>query len=265
MTASKVEKLRQKHDYLMGYDVYWFHRDKELHNDFWKYKRQEEEEKGYVYAQGTEPRLRRRREWINKLKLRAGCIDCGYKEHAEALHFDHRDRTIKNKNVSQIIGCKLNKIFEEIRKCDVRCANCHAVKTVREKETVPLIPRLGWKILEEDKIRLIEAFWLWMGGASAFMITKKTGLTYFKVSQLLTQWSLQKSRDRQLALKDPEGLHLWDKHTWQVTKLSDMPDKDYIKKLMFDPQESFSVTGNRLMRRATNKEYFIRKYGEAAL
>jgi len=262
---SKIEKLRQDPDYLMSYDVYWNHRHDEWWDSFGKYQHQEWEEKGYTHAKGTEPRLRRRREWINKIKLRVGCIDCGYKEHAAALHFDHRDRTLKNKNVSQMMGSKLKKIFEEIRKCDVRCANCHAVKTVREKETVSLIPRIGWQILEEDRIRLIEAFWLWKNGSSSYEIAEKTTLTLNKVRQLATQWRQQKTEERFLALEKPEEFHRWDKYIWQVNKHSEIPDKKYLMKLRADPKDFFSVTGNRLMRRATNKEYFIRKYGEEAL
>ena len=237
MTASKVEKLRQKHDYLMGYDPYWDYRHKQWWNEYGKYSYQAMYEKGKI-AQGTEPRLRRRRAWIDKIKLRVGCIDCGYREHAVALHFDHRDRTLKNKNISQMIGGKLNKIFEEIRKCDVRCANCHASKTLRDQETTPLIPRIGWQILEEDKIRLIKAYGMWIEGYSTREIAEKTTLSSHKVSQIVSQWRIQKAKERILAIEDPEGLHRWD---------------------------SYTVTGNRLMRRATNKEYFIRRYGEAAL
>lgn len=77
---------------------------------------------------------KKRREKINRLKQRYGCIDCGYNKHPVALHFDHIDPTKKTYAISQIISSSLKTIFKEIRKCVVRCANCHAIKTVEEKD-----------------------------------------------------------------------------------------------------------------------------------
>lgn len=60
------------------------------------------------------------------------CVDCGEKDIL-VLQFDH----IKDKkhNISDMIirGYSLNKIFEEIKKCEVRCANCHARKTAKQQ------------------------------------------------------------------------------------------------------------------------------------
>lgn len=60
-----------------------------------------------------------------------GCSVCGYKEHHVALHFNHIDPSNKVRNVSACHSVKAVK--EEIRKCEVLCANCHAIKTVEEK------------------------------------------------------------------------------------------------------------------------------------
>lgn len=48
-----------------------------------------------------------------------------------ALDFDHRNREEKFMEVSQMIhiGYNLEKIKEEILKCDVLCANCHRKRT----------------------------------------------------------------------------------------------------------------------------------------
>ena len=73
-----------------------------------------------------------RREKINKIKQRFGCIDCGYNEHPVALHFDHIDPSKKAYSVSEMYRHSLKNIFDEIRKCVIRCANCHAVKTHNE-------------------------------------------------------------------------------------------------------------------------------------
>jgi len=77
---------------------------------------------------------KKRREKINRLKQRYGCIDCGYNKNPVALHFDHVDPTKKSYAISQITSSNLKTIFKEIRKCVIRCANCHAVKTHEEKD-----------------------------------------------------------------------------------------------------------------------------------
>ncbi len=59
-------------------------------------------------------------------------MDCGYAEHAEALQFDHV-RGEKLHNVSQIAAFSEARLWAEVAKCEVRCANCHAVKTAKEK------------------------------------------------------------------------------------------------------------------------------------
>jgi ssDNA-binding Zn-finger/Zn-ribbon topoisomerase 1 len=70
-------------------------------------------------------------EKANAYKLERGCIDCGYKAHAVALHFDHVYGE-KVKNVCEFYDWDL--ALEEVAKCVVRCANCHAIKTLEKKE-----------------------------------------------------------------------------------------------------------------------------------
>lgn len=70
-----------------------------------------------------------RRPMINRIKTERGCADCGYAAHPAALHFDHRDPTSKRFNISGSEGRNLADLLAEIDKCDVRCANCHAVRS----------------------------------------------------------------------------------------------------------------------------------------
>lgn len=65
-------------------------------------------------------------EYLDAVKLARGCTDCGYREHAIALDFDHV-RGKKLRNLSQCRTMKTVKV--EIEKCEVRCANCHRIKT----------------------------------------------------------------------------------------------------------------------------------------
>lgn len=63
-------------------------------------------------------------------KLAQGCADCGYNTDAYALQFDHINGD-KKKNVSDLIRSDYGwrTIVEEIQKCEVVCANCHAIRT----------------------------------------------------------------------------------------------------------------------------------------
>lgn len=69
---------------------------------------------------------------VNAIKMERGCIDCGYNAHPAALHFDHRDPSTKSFTIAKQLTCRLDRLMAEIAKCDVRCANCHAVRSVVE-------------------------------------------------------------------------------------------------------------------------------------
>lgn len=59
------------------------------------------------------------------------CIDCGL-DDIRCLQFDHV-RGTKKYNVSEMMRwCSLSALIEEISKCEVRCANCHVIKTGSE-------------------------------------------------------------------------------------------------------------------------------------
>ncbi|MCZ7537811.1 MAG: hypothetical protein M5T61_19070, partial [Acidimicrobiia bacterium] len=47
---------------------------------------------------------RRRIEAVQAIKIECGCIDCGYREHPAALHFDHRDPDTKQFQVMKAIA-----------------------------------------------------------------------------------------------------------------------------------------------------------------
>jgi hypothetical protein len=68
---------------------------------------------------------------LDSIKLTAGCVDCGYREHPVAMDFDHLPGTKKLFNVSQALWRPLAKVLAEIEKCEVVCANCHRIRTYR--------------------------------------------------------------------------------------------------------------------------------------
>lgn len=73
--------------------------------------------------------------WLNTYKLEHGCIDCGYNAHAIALDFDHRDPSLKISGIAEMLGSPWPVIMAELEKCDVRCSNCHRIKTHRKPDT----------------------------------------------------------------------------------------------------------------------------------
>lgn len=94
--------------------------------------------KDYYKSKAKERKLRelpRRKAIISRYKLWKGCVDCGYKAHAEALDFDHV-RGEKKFNISEKLSSvgKWKDIKDEIRKCEVRCANCHRVITASRRK-----------------------------------------------------------------------------------------------------------------------------------
>lgn len=83
-----------------------------------------------------EEKTRVSRLYMQTLSLRykrlCGCKECGIK-NPTVLQYDHRNPKDKICNVCQMINesFSLRRFKEEIRKCDVLCANCHLIKTAR--------------------------------------------------------------------------------------------------------------------------------------
>jgi hypothetical protein len=59
------------------------------------------------------------------------CVDCGIKYPPWVMQFDHlNDKVGKISNMVSK-GSSFKTIIEEIKKCEVVCANCHADRTYR--------------------------------------------------------------------------------------------------------------------------------------
>jgi hypothetical protein len=72
--------------------------------------------------------------FIKEYLLKNPCVDC-MESDITVLEFDHsKNKGIKFKAVSSLMKSRypLEKIKEEIKKCEVRCANCHRRKTAVE-------------------------------------------------------------------------------------------------------------------------------------
>ncbi len=71
-----------------------------------------------------------RHRFLDSIKLTLGCADCGYREHACALDFDHLPGTVKLFGVGTGLTRAMDVLLTEIDKCEIVCANCHRVRTM---------------------------------------------------------------------------------------------------------------------------------------
>jgi hypothetical protein len=71
------------------------------------------------------------REWYRELKEGEPCTDCRGVFHHAAMQWDHLPGLAKKRKVSNMVrrGLHRGTILEEIAKCELVCANCHAVQT----------------------------------------------------------------------------------------------------------------------------------------
>lgn len=74
--------------------------------------------------------------YIGSYLLSHPCVDCG-ENNVLVLEFDHRDRADKQFEINKIVRSRhsLSSLVDEISKCDVRCANCHRIKTAKESSS----------------------------------------------------------------------------------------------------------------------------------
>ena len=92
--------------------------------------------------------LKRNRQLVLEAKD-VPCMDCGVRYPFWIMQFDHRDPDKKSFGLHQYSARALQKVKDEIAKCDVVCSNCHDDRTYkrdlekleRGERTGCLIPR----------------------------------------------------------------------------------------------------------------------------
>jgi hypothetical protein len=75
------------------------------------------------------------REWLLAYLSEHPCVDCGLTD-VRVLEFDHRDVAEKVAAVAVLAraGYPLTRVMGEVEKCDVRCANCHRIRTHEQRD-----------------------------------------------------------------------------------------------------------------------------------
>lgn len=82
-----------------------------------------------IYDAYARQRYAERRSLIDSIKLERGCLDCGFRGHPAALDFDHTDPAAKSWSIATNLSRSCERLLQEIAKCEVRCRNCHAIRT----------------------------------------------------------------------------------------------------------------------------------------
>lgn len=79
-------------------------------------------------------RAARRSHHLGLYKVAKGCHNCGYKDNPTALFFYHikNDRSVKV--ASAMFNCTIKKLFKEIRKTKLTCANCSSIFTEERRK-----------------------------------------------------------------------------------------------------------------------------------
>lgn len=80
-------------------------------------------------------RFRRRiQAKVAEMKLSSGCNECGFDEHPAALEFHHTNPESKFNDISHMItqGYSMDRIYQEIEKCEILCSNCHKIEENKE-------------------------------------------------------------------------------------------------------------------------------------
>jgi hypothetical protein len=81
-------------------------------------------------------RVERNRTAFQDLKRGLACLDCGGSFPPVCIDFDHRDPDDKLFTISSmVLTLGLSpRVLAEIAKCDPVCANCHRLRTERQRQ-----------------------------------------------------------------------------------------------------------------------------------
>lgn len=84
------------------------------------------------YYLNNQKKRERMMEFLRNLKD-VPCMDCHQKFPPFVMDFDHRDRTKKLGGLRRLVNLQSwSKIKEEVKKCDIVCANCHRIRTSKQ-------------------------------------------------------------------------------------------------------------------------------------
>lgn len=130
MTPKQQQKLKKEH-----YDAWRYH-----------FVTKCNPVKKILKTRSTKQTVVNKRAMVQTYKESVGCECCGKKFPFFALHLDHLDPSLKTKNYNNTAihyASSIQKIMEEIRKCQVLCATCHAIKTYKSGDHLSIASKLA--------------------------------------------------------------------------------------------------------------------------
>lgn len=89
----------------------------------------------YCYRETKRLLVKRRRAWIEEYKRQRKCSKCGITDF-RVLDFHHNGISEKDFNISDFrYKAGLERLKEEIKKCELLCANCHRISHHESNES----------------------------------------------------------------------------------------------------------------------------------
>jgi len=142
--VDRVPSARTKHCGRCGRDkpLTEFHRWRDGHQPWCKPCRRKYAAAHYQANKPHRQGQNKRRQaefmaWYISLKVGQPCADCGLEFHHAAMQWDHGQvKTAALGHLSRRGSRK--RVLDEIAKCELVCANCHAVRSYQRRDTIPL-------------------------------------------------------------------------------------------------------------------------------
>lgn len=107
-------------------------------------KHYENNKQAYIEKSLRNGRLQRvkNRQFVNELKL-SPCSQCHRNYPVEAMEFDHLHGKVSEVSTLVKNGVSINRIKQEIAKCDLVCANCHRIRTYQRRQATRTKSKAG--------------------------------------------------------------------------------------------------------------------------
>ena len=127
-----------------GDKVYYQSKCRECNREYQKQHYRANKETYYTKARTWEKEHKRKIYSFLMEHAKEGCVVCGEKDF-RCLQFNHIDREQKTDSVSGMISAKrsFELIIEEVKKCEVVCANCHCKITAKQFDWYSILETSG--------------------------------------------------------------------------------------------------------------------------
>lgn len=118
-------------------------------------KKEREDNKEHFFERQRRAR-RNKAEVIQKIKEESPCQDCGRRYPYYVMDFDHKPGVQKFASVSTMVSLRysMEAIMEEIKKCDLVCANCHRIRTHKQEYVGPIKKKPPSRNKTREKLRI---------------------------------------------------------------------------------------------------------------